>query len=155
MRKEIDVTIAAEGRDKGKVFALTEMGAVPAEKWSIRALLALAKGGVQLPEGIMSAGAAAIPMAIQMIAIGGLGSLDFAEIEPLLDEMLLCVRVRPKPEVTRPLILDQDIEEIATLLTLRREILDLHYNFSKAADPSESKPMETAATGLDTQTSQA
>ena len=33
MRKEVEITIE-EGRDKGKTFKITEMGAVQADRWT-------------------------------------------------------------------------------------------------------------------------
>ena len=40
-RKTKIVTIAAEGRDYGKSYLLTEMPALKAEKWATRAMMAL------------------------------------------------------------------------------------------------------------------
>ena len=38
------------GRDEGKTNLLTEMGVFTAEKWAARALLAMAKAGLEIPE---------------------------------------------------------------------------------------------------------
>ena len=59
-RNTKSLTISAEGRDKGKTFLLTEMSAVRAEKWAARAVLALLKSGVELPEDAAQAGLAGI-----------------------------------------------------------------------------------------------
>ncbi|MNL82434.1 hypothetical protein D3C87_2098140 [compost metagenome] len=56
-----------------------------------------------------------------------------------------CVQIQPSPSVVRPLI-DDDIEEVATLFHLRKQVLGLHMDFSTAAAPSTSgsKPGQAA-----------
>ena len=49
-RKTKRVTITAEGRDKGKTFLITELPADQAERWAIRALLALIQSGAVISE---------------------------------------------------------------------------------------------------------
>lgn len=49
-RKEIYYTVEDKGRDQGKVFFIREMAASQAEWWAIRAGLAMAKNGVNLPD---------------------------------------------------------------------------------------------------------
>ncbi len=132
-RKQITVTIAAEGRDKGKVFVLTELSAYDAEDWAGRALFALMNAGVEIPANIAEAGLAGVAaMGIKAIA-----KLPFDSAKPLLDKMMDCVQIQPSPEVTRDLIAG-DIEEVATLLTLRQKVLGLHMDFFTAATPSTS-----------------
>lgn len=115
-------------RDNGKVFHLEEMSAMAAEKWAMRAMLALTKSGVEIPEGIEGMGFAGVAI----VGMRALGGVAFEDLEPLMDEMLECVSIQPdprQPAVTRPLIKD-DIEEVPTLVFLRREVFDLHANFS-------------------------
>ncbi|WP_313622835.1 hypothetical protein [Achromobacter sp.] len=127
------MTIAAEGRDKGKVFVLTELSAYDAEDWAGRALFALMNAGVEIPANIAEAGLAGVAaMGIKAIA-----KLPFDSAKPLLDKMMDCVQIQPSPEVTRDLIAG-DIEEVATLLTLRQKVLGLHMDFFTAATPSTS-----------------
>lgn len=124
------VTIDAAGRDHGKVFALTELPASQAERWAIRALLALGRSGVDVPPNIASAGMAGIAA----MGIRALFGLQFYEAEPLLDEMFSCVQIAPdpkKPKVIRALIED-DIEEVSTRAFLRSEVFELHTGFSLA-----------------------
>lgn len=133
MRKTADITITDEGRDKGKVFRLREMSAMQAEKWAARALLALAKSGVDIPDEISEMGMAG------MVALGikSLVGVSFRDAEPLLDEMLGCIKIVPdpaRPQIERPLI-DGDIEEVRTLVTLRKEVFTLHTGFSLPAAP--------------------
>lgn len=132
MRKTKLYKVTTEGRDFGKMFALIEMPAMKAERWALRALLALAHSGVDLPEGAQGAGMASIAHA----GLKALNNLDYAEVEPLLNEMWDCVRIIPdpkSPEFTRPLMMHgiegDDIEEIATILNLRQEVFDLHTDF--------------------------
>jgi hypothetical protein len=133
MRKSENLTITAEGRDKGKVFVLTEMSAVQAEKWATRALLAVAKSKADIPDDIGSLGAAGL-LALTVRSVSG---LTFADAEPLLDEMMTCVKVMPdpgNPNVVRGVIPD-DFEEVSTLLTVRKEVFRLHTGFSVPGAP--------------------
>ena len=130
MRKETTVTIAAEGRDTGKVFKLVEMPAMQAEKWATRALLALMRSGVEVPDNIASAGLAGVAT----MGVRAFGGLAFADAEPLLDEMLTCCAFQPDPNapfnlIRGPMMISQ-IEEVSTILRLREEVLSLHLGFS-------------------------
>lgn len=146
-RKVANITITDEGRDKGKVFVLKELPASRAEKWATRAFLALARSGVEIPEGVEKMGLAGIAT----LSLKALGGVTFSDAEPLLDEMMACVSIMlnpAKPDVVRALIED-DIEEIATRITLRKEVARLHVDFSTAADLLKSST--SAATGASTQ----
>lgn len=154
-RKEKTVVITAQNRDAGKHFLLTEMPARQGEAWGMRALLALARGGVDIPEEMMSAGLAGFAV----IGVKALGNLDYATAEPLLAEMLAQVQIVPDP--SRPMIrralIDDDTEEVSTLLTLRREILELHVQFFTDAGLLARARNSLGAAGLlsDTPTSAA
>lgn len=133
-RRTCDYTVTDAGRDRGKRFLITEMPASVAEAWAMRALLAIAQGGVQLPEGFERRGWAGMVEA----GIRALTGLRWEVAEPLLAEMWQCVAVVPdpsKPHVQRPLI-EEDVEEIATRIKLRAEIWKLHADFLKAVAPS-------------------
>lgn len=126
-RKTKVVRIEAAGRDQGKSFLITELPASQAERWATRALMAMAKTGVDIPEGIENAGMAGLAS----IGLRALASIPYEDAEPLLATMFECVKfVSPThPEVSRYLIED-DIEEVGTRLQLRREVLELHTGFS-------------------------
>ncbi|MDR0480005.1 MAG: hypothetical protein LBH31_09455 [Burkholderiaceae bacterium] len=131
-RKTVTYT-ADDGRDQGKVFVLTEMPASQAERWALRAFMALAKGGIELPDNVANMGMAGIAM----LGVSALSRTPWPEAQPLLDEMFGCVQIRPNPKspaVVRELVED-DIEEIATRLKLRMELLKLHVDFSRPAAP--------------------
>lgn len=138
MRKTKLVTISTEGRDKGKCFLITEMPAMQAEKWAAKALLALSRSGVEVGDDVIQAGAAAVLSA----GLGAFRTMAFADAEPLLDEMMQCIsfvpdRAKADPAtgnpLSRPLFPEDDIEEVATLLALRGEVVEVHTGFSVAA----------------------
>lgn len=153
-RRTASVTISAEGRDHGKVFILTEMSASQAEKWAARAMLAIGQSGVQIPDDVATAGLAGVA-AIGIQAISG---VPWHLAEPLLDEMFRCIAFQPnpaQPDVVRALMED-DIEEIATRVQLREEVISLHLGFSIAVYTSKLKAAITNRTTeitLDTATS--
>lgn len=127
MRKTSTLTIDREGRDKGKTFVLTEMSAADAERWALRAFFALMNTGVEIPADIAESGMAGIAsMGLQAI-----GKLPYEAAEPLLADMWDCVQIMPDPakkNVVRDLI-EQDIEEVATRLEIRKAVFDLHTDF--------------------------
>ena len=129
-RKTATVTIDADGRDQGKLFFLTEMATTKADKWATRFLLAVSKG-VEIPEGIAQSGIAGVAA----VGFGALGRLEFSDAEPLLDALMACVEIIPDP--SRPMVkrylVEDDIEEVITLLRLRKELFELHTGFSLAA----------------------
>ena len=145
-RKELDVVITADGRDRGKTFHIMEMSATRAEKWATRALLAIAHTGVDLGPNVMGQGMAGIAVA----GIRALSSLRYEDAEPLLDELFTCVTIKPdarNPNVTRMLIED-DIEEVATRVQLKMEAINLHINFSQVAGLSTSGSAATTSESL-------
>lgn len=142
-RKVVTVTIDASNRDAGKVFEITEMSAMRAEKWATRALLAVTKSGVEIPEDIARAGLAGVAA----LGIKIFSGVKYEDAEPLLREMMECVAIIPNPadrRVKRALVED-DIEEVSTLLKLREDVFALHLNFSPAAFRSK---LASAAAGM-------
>lgn len=130
MRKTLDVTITgspASNRDAGKVFRITEMPAAHAERWAGRALRALARSGVPLPDDIEQAGMAELAS----VGFRALAGVEDATFDSLMDEIMGCVSVK-EPKLIRDLTED-DIEEVSTRLTLRLEVFQLITGFSLAA----------------------
>lgn len=153
-RRSITITLNAGDRDDGKVYTITEMPATKAEKWARRALLALVKGtGGEIPDDIAKMGFAGFAY----VGVQALAGLNDDALEPLLDEMMTCVTYHPNPAnmaIVRPYkpgVDECDIEEITTLLRLRREILELHVGFSLGSVLSRFRTM-TAATTTDADT---
>lgn len=138
MRKTEYVTVPSwGGRDAGKVFRIKESPATQAEKWAWKLIIALKGTTAQIPEEIA-------PLGMIAVAIRGINSflasdVDFAKLEPLLDEMLDCVKIVRDPNTTdkttgeplaTELVSDDDIEEVKTIAWLRSEVLRIHTNFS-------------------------
>lgn len=130
--KEQIVTITADGRDKGKQYIVTEADPFRTEAWCTRALFAAMNAGVDIPENIASAGLAGV------VALGAkaLALVPYDTAKPLLDEMLTCVQYKVAGGVTRGLGYDGDIEELSTILQLRKVIVGLHTDFFTDANPS-------------------
>lgn len=147
MRKERDVTITEENRDKGKTFHLTEMAAIPATKWATKVLFAIAQSGVDLSPEILSGGMASMAF----LGIQALLRVHYEVAEPLLDELMTCVQVK-EPAVTRPLT-SNDIEEVSTVFKLYGEVLQLHTGFSLAGALSKSTAPAPTSNSSTTQTS--
>ena len=138
MRKTLTYTVEVEGRDKGKTFLITEMSAVKAEDWAIRAMLALGAFNIEIPEGSLQLGMAALAE----IGLKKLFAVDAVVIRPLLAELMECVEFvpnaqKPQVKISYPAF-ESQIEEVTTLLKLKWEVLNLHMDFSLAAGLSES-----------------
>ncbi len=138
---------ATHGRDNGKRFIITEAASDQGERFATRLLLALANAGAKLPEGTLEAGMMGVTLSVPALIVTGiraLQGLEYAEIAPLLDEMMTCVKFVPfgQPDVSAVPVEQgtmSQIEEVATRLQLRREIFELHTGFSWAALLSNSK----------------
>jgi len=130
-RKTLTYTVQDNNRDKSKQFLITEMSAAQAENWAMRAILALIKDGVDMPEGFEHAGMAGMAE----MGLRALQGLSWDMAEPLINEMMACVQYIPdpsKPHILRPII-DEDIEEVMTRVKLKIEVWNLHTDFLKAA----------------------
>lgn len=128
MARKETTFIATSKRDKGKKFRIQEMDAYRAEDWAMRALMAAIKSGAdvgKIDEGAGMAGIAAI-------AAKSLGVIDVTIARELRDELMACVQyVGASPggqEVLRAVTAD-DIEDVTTLLALRKAVLLLHIDF--------------------------
>lgn len=129
-RKELFYTVTGKGRDAGKMFYIQEMPASKAEWWAIRAGLAMAKNGVNLPDNFTDMGMAGMAK----VGLGMIAQIPPEDARPLLDELMACVQAVPDPSnqsVKRNLI-DDDTEEVSTRLKLRSEVLKLHVDFLTA-----------------------
>jgi hypothetical protein len=138
-------------RDNGKHFLITEMPADQAERWAMRALMAVADAGVDLPDAALGSGMAGIAV----LGIRAIFRVPFAAAEPLMNEMMDCVQIvadlrKPFPRAPA----GDDIEEVQTRLLLRSEVFELHTGFSVADAISESLvEMRSARTSESTPTS--
>lgn len=143
--KTADWTVPEEGRDKGKVFRLTEMPAYRAEDWATRAIRAANRAGVKVDPSMAAYGM----QAVAAIGIEGLVMMDPEESRPLMREMLGCARLVPNPQqapdFTRD-ILESDIEEPQTITALKIAIVRLHINFSSAGASQNSLKTSASTT---------
>lgn len=130
-KKEVVVVPSSWGeRDAGKTFLITEASAAAADKWKWRLVLAAKGTAGVIPEETMQMGWVAL-------AVRGLNAflaspISFPEIEPLLDDLLTCVRIvrDPRHPDVATAFGEDDIEEIRTIDWLRSEVIRVHTNFS-------------------------
>jgi len=124
------------------------MSALHAERWAMRALFAIARAGIEIPDDIAASGIAGIKaMGMKILA-----QVDFDDAEPLRQELLECVQIIPdprNPSFMRSNI-ESDIEEISTFLKLRAEVFNLHTNF---LTPDVSSPSTVTTAGRQQNTS--
>lgn len=125
-------------RDRGKMYRLEEWPAARAERWGEKMLIALARSNSELKMSLSGIGMEGIAiLGINALLTGGING---DEVLPLWDELLECVQIirDPKhPEIAQAIVSDDDIEEVATRVHLRSEVLRLHTNFSPADALSE------------------
>lgn len=124
-----------KGRDEGKTFVITEMPITKADNWAMRALFAIANGGIDI-EGI-NPNMGMLGMA--QVAIKALSGIKPDVGIPLLDELLECVQVIPSGGNARALIIDSDIKDLSTMFTLRKEALAIHIDFLTQGGGSDLK----------------
>lgn len=139
MLKTRRVTVTQEGRDKGKIFVITEKPADQAERWFLRALFALLQSRSDISAESLQAGAAGIAR----IGLAALAGIPWETAEPLLDEIMDCVRFQPPTMSISPMPLTgAEIQEVTTRIALRMAVLELHVGFSLAENSliSESSP---------------
>jgi len=134
MARKETTFVADTGRDTGKQFLITEMSASKAENWAFRVILAIGNAGIEIPEGLAAQGMSGL------LAIGymNLLKIPFEAAEPLLNEMMDCVQIIPSANLKRKLI-EEDIEEVATRLQLRKAIWGLHMDFFLEENQSTSE----------------
>ena len=147
MRNTVDITIEAEGRDKGKKFRLTEMPASNGEDWAMRAFFGLASSGVEIPnlELVREMGMAGIAT----IGLKALGGLTPEIARPLMDEMWQCVQIIPSSGIARKPTED-DIDESPTRVRLRKEVFELHTGFFRFLELQKLKALSEKESQSDT-----
>lgn len=145
-RKQKTVEIATAGRDKGKIFVVTEMPAVAAWHWGIKLLAVIRSLGATISEDAAKSGMAGVAQASGNITPAQL-------IEAMQDESLAawwdCVRYQHDPEHA-PQIIKQGvncpIDEVLTCTELAWAVVTLHTGFfstekdSISDSPSQAKP---------------
>lgn len=130
-RKTLKIDLIDRGVSKR--FLITEAPASVAEEWAVRAFLAMAAAGVQLPEGVDGlSDLERLGLAgLMEVGLGALGKIPYTAAKPLLDMLMDCVQLIPDPNddrIARPLIED-DIEDVKVRFILRKEVFKLHLGF--------------------------
>lgn len=131
MARKTKTFIATNGRDEGKEFEITEMSAMAAEDWAMRALMGVVKaseGNLPDIEGLLSQGMAGLAV----VAAQHLGMLDVSLARELRDELMSCVKFvarMPNNQTFKRGVTQDDVEEVATLLELRKDVIMLHIGF--------------------------
>lgn len=134
MARKTTVFTATHGRDAGKKFKITEMSAFDAEDWAMRALCGVVKsldGKMPDIDDLKSQGMAGLAV----IAAQHLGMLDISLARELKNELTDCLQYRGETESGQEMlraVQSGDIEEVATLLQLRKETILLHIDFFTA-----------------------
>lgn len=124
-RKTCRVVVEEEGRDKGKTFVVTELPALDIERWTVRLVLALGKNGVNLPGVQTDSGFAGIAGILWAL----MAQVSPQEAEALMATMLEGLKI-DEGKIVRDVVQD-DIEEPETLLTIRMAWVELHAGFFK------------------------
>lgn len=129
-RYKITVKIEEKSRDHGKVFIIEEMSAVAGEDWAYRAVLAMGRSGLDIPDHVAATGMAGVAKVFGFRALQG---MRYEEARPLLDDLMACVQIKIG-DVVRD-IMDGEIQESRTLIYLKYRAFKLHVDFSKADAP--------------------
>ncbi|MDL2315514.1 hypothetical protein LJC59_00325 [Desulfovibrio sp. OttesenSCG-928-A18] len=134
-RREKIITL--RDRDQDLSFKIREMSATGLEAWKIRALILLAKTGIEVPEGadLQAVGAYLVANGVKTLT-GILGKVDYGEVSPLLDDLLACCSrlVENVSERCTPESVDNYIQDANTLSRLRWEALRLNLDFTGPED---------------------
>lgn len=125
MSLKSEIITIENGRDAGMTYLITEMPIAKADNWAMRALFAVANGGVDL-EGV-NPNMGMLGMA--NVAIKALAGINPSVGIPLLDELLDCVQVVPSGGNARALLLNEDVKDLTTMFRLRKEALAIHLDF--------------------------
>lgn len=143
--KKITVVVSKEGRDKAKHFIITEAPPAIQEDFAMRVFFAALNAGAEIPDGVAEMG---VP-GLMAMGFKGLSLIPYERMKPLFAEMLSCVEYQPDPSkpIFRSLAngYDGDVEELSTLLMLRKEVFYLHASFTQAADQSTTGTSVQAA----------
>ena len=144
MARKTKTVVIESGRDNGKSFLVTEMPVTKADKWANTALLAMMRGGVDvggvnfdligntlMPSDAPKIDPAGGMLELARISIAGLGNVTETVGQSLLDQLIEdCVQVVPTGGAARPMLsIDDEIEDLKTLWTLRKEAFILHIDF--------------------------
>ena len=137
MRKTVTVDI--QDRNETFKFEIVEMSATQQEKWLMQAFLLLGRAG-NTSEGVSKAVSGDVTG-----MLGLLSGLNYAEAEPLLNQLLeCCFRItngKDKRAVKIPVsadTIDGYIEDVRTIFKLKIESFKLNFGFFEEGMPLTS-----------------
>jgi len=150
------VELALEDRGRKLEFIIEEMPATRLESWIIRLVLLIAgAGGMAFTAGaslkeLTDRFRGADGSVDMSLVLKALGAVEYEKGKPLLDELLGCCfrKIGQARERCAPETVDGYIEDINTLITLRKEAIKLNLGFfsPEAASPSGSPEKPLSAT---------
>jgi hypothetical protein len=136
MRKTESVTIAADNRDHGKTFIVTEMPAWQALQWCAKALLALSQSGADIKPGALVKASQGGAETLATLGLEIFTLVPAPVALPLMTEIRACVSFQAPDGITFTGIKDGpmcQIEEISTWFVLLKAAFILHLGFLPAA----------------------
>lgn len=112
------------------------MDAYTGQRWATRALFALVKSGMPMPENLMGGGMESF----QKFGVRAFLYANYEDVAPLLDEMLAQATLQHGDARNPPLAIAPGpncvVEEIRTFLLLQKALINLHTGFFEPArDP--------------------
>ncbi len=118
-------------RDNGKTYSIRPMKAYDGQKWVLKAMLALAKVGVEIKEELLQSISFEDLMDPSLSPL--IGNLDPDEAMELIDGLLKCVSFLPSVPNAKPVPIPTGdevyIQEIKTRNRLAREVWEFHRAF--------------------------
>lgn len=144
MARKTKTLVIESGRDQGKSFLITEMPVTRADKWANKALCNLLKAGID-PKSVnvnLLINTIDPNQEVKIDRMGGMlelatllgravGGIPYEILQDLKDELIdECVQIIPSGGSPRQFLsIDDELESLLTLESLRKEALLIHIDF--------------------------
>ena len=144
MARKTKTLVIDSGRDQGKSFLITEMPVTRADKWANKALCNLLKAGID-PKAVnvnLLINTIDPSQEVKIDKMGGMlelatllgravGGIPYEILQDLKDELIdECVQIIPSGGSPRQFLsIDDELESLLTLESLRKEALLIHIDF--------------------------
>ena len=144
MARKTKTLVIESGRDQGKSFLITEMPVTRADKWANKALCNLLKAGID-PKAVnvnLLINTIDPNQEVKIDRMGGMlelatllgravGGIPYETLQDLKDELIdECVQIIPSGGSPRQFLsIDDELESLFTLESLRKEALLIHIDF--------------------------
>lgn len=144
MARKTKTLVIESGRDQGKSFLITEMPVTRADKWANKALCNLLKAGID-PKTVnvnLLINTIDPNQEVKIDRMGGMlelatllgravGGIPYEILQDLKDELIdECVQIIPSGGSPRQFLsIDDELESLLTLESLRKEALLIHIDF--------------------------